>query len=422
MPVAAQRAAGPFSGILGAVADSDARHTLEVRGSLFGAWDDTLTTANDPALDQRFLRSGGAGGASGSLDHAFRAPRFQWDSSLGSSLRLYGTDSQDRAATYNARTGINTSLSQRVNWSANADWSYSPYYAFAPSIDDRVTPIGAFGGGFNVATAAERNMATAVGSSLGVQLSRRDGISFDGRATRYHFMDQADSNVDTWRVGGRLTHTLSRSLGLYAGFYREEVGYEAPGSSPVKTDSFDFGIDYHDSLVFSLSRRTALSFATSTSAMRWNNATHFRLNGNAALTQSFGRSGSASLNYTRDTDFNAGFTAPLLRDSISAGVSNQVGRKTTWSAVAAYEHGSIGFDSAAVAAGKFDAYNAGGGINVALTRRIGFFTDYSYHRYDVPAGATTFTSLSRFSRQSITAGLSLWAPLIADKRSFRDTR
>jgi len=422
MPAAAQRAAGPFSGILGAVADADARHTLEVRGSLFGAWDDTLSSTNDPALDQRFLRSGGAAGASGSLDHAFRAPRFQWDSSLGSSLRLYGTDSQDRAATYNGRTGINTSLSQRVNWSANADFSYSPYYAFAPGIDDRVTPVGAFGGGFNVATAAERNLATAVGSSLGVQLSRRDGISFDARATRYHFMDQADSNVDTWRAGGRFTHTLTRSVGLYAGFYREEVAYQHPGSSPVKTDGFDFGIDYHDSLVFSLARRTALSFSTSTSAMRWNNATHFRLNGNAALTQSFGRSGSASLNYTRDTDFNAGFTAPLLRESISAGISNQVGRKTTWSAVAAWEHGSIGFDSAAGAAGNFDAYNAGGGINVALTRRIGFFTDYSFYRYDVPAGSTTFTSLSRFSRQSITAGLSLWAPLIADKRSFRDTR
>jgi len=419
MPAAAQRAAGPFSGILGAVADADARHTLEVRGSLFGAWDDTLTTANDPALDQRFLRSGGAGGASGSLDHALRTTRFQWDSSLGTSFRLYGTGSQDHAATYNGRTGINTSLSRRVTWSANADFSYSPYYAFAPGIDDRVTPVGAFGGGFNVATAAERNLATSVGSGIGVQLSQRDGLSFDGRATRFNFMDQADSNVDTWRVGGRLTHTLTRSLGLYAGFYREEVGYQSPGSSPVKTDSFDFGIDYHDSLVFSLARRTAVSFATSTSAMRWNNATHFRLNGNAALTQSFGRSGSASLNYTRDTDFNAGFTAPLLRDSISAGVSNQILRRTTWSAVAAWEHGGIGFGPGA---GSFDAYSAGGGISVALTRRIGFFTDYSYYRYDVPAGSTTFTSLSRFSRQSVTAGLSLWAPLIADKRSFRDTR
>ena len=86
---------------------------------------------------------------------------------------------------------------------------------------------------------------------------------------------------------------------------------------------------------------------------------------------------------------------------------------------AGYVRGNIGFGSGA---SHYDSYQAGGGLNVAVTRRLSFFTDYSFYQYEVPAGATVFTSLPKFSRQSVTAGLSVWAPLIADKRSTRDSR
>ena len=153
--------------------------------------------------------------------------------------------------------------------------------------------------------------------------------------------------------------------------------------------------------------------------MRWNDDTHFRLNGSAGLSRGFGRSGSASLSYLDAIEFNAGFREPILRDSVSGGVSNQFGRRMTWSAQAGYIRGNIGFGSTA---SHYTSSNAGGSLNVALTRRIGMFTDYSVYRYDVPAGSTVFTSLQKFSRQSVSAGLSLWAPIISDKRSPRDSR
>jgi hypothetical protein len=418
-PAAAQRAAGPFAGFLGNATDVDARHMLEVRGSLFGAWDDTLTGGDDPAFDDRFLRSGGAAGASGSLVHARRSTRYEWSSSAASSLRLYGTDSDDRSATFSGQTGINTSLSRRVSLSASGAMTFSPYYDFAAGLDTRLSTVGAFGGGFNVATAAERNVAVNVNSGLNVQVSRNDSIGVTGSASRHNFLDQQNSAIDSWSVGTRWGRALTRTLGVHAGYTRQDVTYNRDGSAPVTGDNFDFGLDYHDTLMFALSRRTALSFGTSTSATRWNNHTYFRVNGNAALTRSFGRSGSASLQYSRATDFDAAFRDPVLSDVVSAGISNQVGRRATWSAQMAYQHGNLGFGSGASA---FDSYNAGGGVNIAVSRRFGFFTDYSFYRYDVPAGSTVFTSLSKFSRQSVTAGLSVWAPLIADTRSARDTR
>lgn len=419
VPAAAQRAAGPFSGILGAATDADARHSLDVRGSLFGAWDDNLTRTGEPALDDRFLRSGGAAGVSGSLTHARRSSRFQWSSSIATSTRLYGAGSDDRAATFNAQTGVSTELTRRVALSASGDLAYSPYYDFAAATDSRLSHVGAFGGGFNVATAAERNLSAGVGTGVTVQLTRRDSIGFNGNATRNNFLDQRGSAIDSWSVGARWGRTLTRNIGVHAGYARQDVTYDHEGSGPVTGDNFDFGLDYNDTLVFALSRRTALSFGTSTSATRWNNHTYFRVNGNATLSRSFGRSGSASLQYSRGTGFDAAFRAPVLSDVVTAGINNQLNTRVTWSALIAYQRGNIGFGSGTPA---FDSYNAGGGVTVAVSRHFGFFTDYSLYRYEVPPGSTVFTSLSRFSRQSVTAGVSLWAPLIADTRSSRDSR
>ena len=107
-----------------------------------------------------------------------------------------------------------------------------------------------------------------------------------------------------------------------------------------------------------------------------------------------------------------------LRDSVTGGFNHQLGRRASWSSQAGYMRGNVGFGSDAR---HFDAYNAGAGVNIAVSRRFGVFTDYSFYRYDVPAGATVFTSLQKFSRQSVTAGLTLWVPLISE-RSSRDPR
>ena len=414
----AQRAAGPFAGLLGAGADVEARQTLDVSGSLFGAWDDTLTSSDASAVDRRFLRSGLASGASGSVTHVRRSSLFQWQSGASSSLRLYGTKSSARAATFSAQTSASTRVAQRVSLSASGGWSYSPYYSFAPGYDGRLSNEGAFGGGFGVATAAKRNTILSAGGGMSWQLSRRDTFSLGSSVSRSAFLDQSGLDINAWAANARFGHQLTRALGFRAGFGRTQATYQSAGNTPATSDTIELGIDYGDALVFR-GRQTSLSFAWSTGAVRWNDETRFRLNGSAALTRGFGRAGSAALQYNRATDFEAGFRQPVLRDTVSAGVNNQLGTRTTWSTQVSYARGTIGFGSSA---GRYTSYNAGGGMSVAVTRRIGVFTDYSVYRYEVPSGATVFTSLPKFSRQSVTAGLSLWAPLIADKRSSRDSR
>ena len=416
VPVFAQRAAGPYAGVLGS-SDPDAGQTLDLRGTAHGAWEHT--TDSDVAQgDDRFLRDGLAGGASGSLTHTLRSQRGQWQSSVNSAMRLYGNDSDNIAATFAGRTAADRRISSRVSLSGSGGFSYSPYYEFAPGLDNRLSNAGAFGGGFGLATAAERNTSVDAGAGLTVQISRRDTFDVGVRTRRDDFLDQEDSNVRSWGGNASFRHTLTRGLGVHAGFGRDEVTYEFEDQGPVSSDTIDVGLDYGDTLTFS--RRTALSFGTSTSATRWNNDTHYRINGTATLTRGFGRTGSGSLTYARGTEFQAGFREPLLTDRVNGGLSDQIGRRARWSAQVAYMRGTVGFDS--TDSTRFNSYNAGGELTMAVTRYLGLYTDYMYYRYEVPAGSTVFAFLPKFSRQSITAGLTLWVPLINDRRTARDTR
>ena len=418
-PASAQRAAGPNSGVLGTTDDSNSRETLVFRGSLFGAWDDIITenfTENsEDGLDDRFLRSGFAGGIEGGLTHARRGPRVRWLSSVHSALRAYGSDEDALAATVAGRTNLNAELNRRISMVFGGGLSYSPYYELGPSYGTQSQSIGSFGGGFGLATAAERNMTTEGNAGATVRLSRRDTLEMSGDVRHWAFLDQPDSTVTSYGARARYRHALTSTMGIYGGFGREEARYNYAGASNLTGDTFDAGIDYGDTLEFS--RRTALSFSFSTSAIRWNEETHFRVNGSAALTRAFGRTGSGLLQYQRGYEPAGGFREPLLTDTISGGFSNQVGRDMSWSVNGGYVRGDIGFESGSR---RFNVYDAGARVTRALMRNLAVFGSYSYYRYEVPAGSTVFTFLPKFSRQSVSVGVSLWAPIVNDTRPPRD--
>ena len=158
-PAAAQRAAGPYSGLLGETPETPTRQTLEVRASLYGAWDDILSSTDESALNDQFLRSGFAGGASGTLIHARRSSRLQWNSSASTSMRMYGKGSDTTAATFSGTSGIDSQLGRRIRLLASGGFTYSPYYGFSPALDDRFIPAGELNGGRGVARIAFHDVA-----------------------------------------------------------------------------------------------------------------------------------------------------------------------------------------------------------------------------------------------------------------------
>jgi hypothetical protein len=416
-PAAAQRAAGPNSGVLGTTDEANVRHTLIVRGSLFGAWDDVNETQGEAVDQEPFLRSGFAGGINGRLSHARRSTRTQWLSSADTAARVYGSGSEAIAATFSGRSNLNSDLTSRLTISLSGGWLYSPYYELSPGYGSQFENIGSFGGGFGLATAAERNTSADGRAGATVRLSRRDTIEMDISGRRWDFLDQPESSVTFYGGHARYRHSLSGAIGVYAGLGREEARYELPETRPANTNTIDVGIDYGDTLEFS--RRTALSFGFYTSAVRWEDDTHYRVNGSATLTRAFGRSGSGLLQYRRATEYTGGFREPLLTDTFSGGFSDQIGRDMSWSFNVGYVRGEIGFESTSR---RFDIYDVGGRVTRAVTRHLGIFGDYTYYRYAVPPGATVFAFLPKFSRQSFSVGLTVWTPLINDTRPPAETR
>ena len=416
-PASAQRAAGPNSGVLGTTDDATVRETLTLRGSLFGAWDDILSETATPDVDRRFLRSGAAGGANGRLSHARRTTRTQWLSSADTALRLYGSGSEDIAATFAGRSSLNSQLNSRVTMSLSGGWLYSPYYELSPAYGSQFENIGSFGGGFGLATAAERNTSADGHAGVIVRLSRRDTFEVDVNGRRWDFLDQEERSVTFYGAHARYRHSLTGTLGVYAGLGREEAKYDLADSRSADSNTIDVGLDYGDTLEFT--RRTALSFGFSTSAVRWDEETHWRVNGSATLTRAIGRTGSGLLQYRRQTEYAGGFREPLLTDTFSGGFSDQIGRDASWSVNVGYVRGEIGFDSTSR---RFDIYDVGGRVTRALTRHLGVFGDYTYYRYEVPSEATVFAFLPKFSRQSLSVGLTVWAPLINDTRPPREAR
>ena len=118
-PAAAQRATGPYSGLLGETPETPTRQTLEIRASVYGAWDHVLSSVDESALNDQFLQGGFAGGASGALIHARRSSRLQWNSSAATSVRMYRRGNDTTAATFSGSTGIDSQLSRRLRLSTS---------------------------------------------------------------------------------------------------------------------------------------------------------------------------------------------------------------------------------------------------------------------------------------------------------------
>ncbi len=420
-PASAQRATGPFAGLFGGDHDSSrvqagTTQTLDLSGSVFGAYNDILDTppvlTPGQILDPGVQTSGTSTGASGNLSYSRRGDRLQFLLNGGSAVQEYSSSPDFLATSYNARTGLSTNLGPKLTMSAGAGAAYSPFYAVAP-FQDASTPFSLQTPGFDLATVAQRNVALDQSLSITDNYSRRSSLSLSltGRETR--LLDSSSSDITSWGGGASYQHRFTRALGFHLGYGENEARYAYTNAAPVESQTIDAGLDYGSALAFS--RRTTLSFSTSTSALRLNGQTHYLLSGSATLSHGFKRSWSASLGYVRGVNYQPGFSVPLIADSVSASLGGQFATRVKWSSGAGASRGVIGFSGA----GSLITYSATSSLNVAMTRGLAIYTQYSYYRYQAPVGSNDLIVLSQFARQAVSAGLSIWVPILNPRGGSR---
>jgi hypothetical protein len=311
-----------------------------------------------------------------------------------------------KAVLHSAESSLDINVGPNAVVRTTGSGSYSSFYQFAPFLGAETGGVSPLSSGFAFASAEERNARVAAGAGTVVTLSRRSTLSADAEWTQWRFLDHAASDIETRSGRGTLTYQLTRAMGLRAGYGYQQGQYNVEFLEPVTLHSIDAGIDYGDTLQFT--RRTALSFSTSTSAVRIDNRTHFRLEGAAGLTRGFRRTWSSALRYARTTTLAAGLRGPVLSDSVNGDVGGLLSRRVMWSSGVGYSHGNVGFGTE----NSFSTVTGTSRLGLAITGRLSVYGQYTYYRYRVPPGSTVTDSVPKFARQTVTTGLAVWLPVI----------
>ena len=320
---------------------------------------------------------------------------------------------------------MSTSLTSRLVLGARGAVSHSPFFEFAPFLlDPGSGTVGPTGPGFGHAAAvAEPNLGLDGSIGLTDNLTKQTSVFATVEGRDWRMPDAPENNLRTWQASVGVRHRLTHALGLHFQYARDQNEYAFAAGTRFLNQTIDAGVDYGDTLSFA--RRTALSFTTSTTATNYLGETHYRVNGSARLTRGFERTWSSWVGYNRDTEFRIGFRAPLLSDSIDAGLAGQISWRLRSSTSVGYTNGTIGFGSAGfgsagVGSDRFHTYSATSRLDYALNRTFAIFGQYSHYYYEVPPGSSTLDFVPRLSRQTVVIGLSAYLPLVRDVRAPKE--
>ncbi len=414
-PALAQRANGPYAGAFGAQPDEERIQGLDLSGAFLGAYDHDVypMVPSSEALDPRLKDSGPSAGVAGTLAYDREGERTQFAVNGSATARGYASSSDLTAAAYQVASTLSTSVTPRLVMNARAAVQYSPFFEFAPFLAPGSGSVGPIGPGFGQATVAEANLGLDASVGMTDNLTKQTSLFATLEGRDWRVPDAPENNLRTWRGSAGVRHRLTHALGLHFQYSRDQNQYAFGTAAPFVNQTIDAGVDYGDTLSFS--RRTALSFATSTSAIRYLDETHYRLNGSARLTRGFGRTWSSWLGYSRDTEYQIGFPAPLLSDSVDAGLGGQLSWRVRWSTDIGYTNGTVGFGS-----DRFHTYSATSRIDFALNRSFALFSQYGHFNYEIPPGSSTLDLVPHFSRDTVVIGLSAYLPLIHDVRAPRE--
>lgn len=429
VPAVAQtpRAMGPFGGLFGGVGSSG--QTLDLRGSVFGLYQETSLpeSATSDVLDPQLDLKGSTSGASASLGYAFRrtGPGSSIHAGARGSASMLSSRPDDLPVDVAAATGFSTQLGRRTTFSAGGDGFYSPYSGF-PNIEQGYTPALGFGPDNALlgqpgqqAVRFEPTIVFGGNAALTANLTPRTTFSAIGDLREHRLLDRKENNTRSYTAGGVVSHQLFRYLSVRGGYRRQVTDSALPGAERAVSDILDAGVDFNYAGGIQLDRRTTLRFGTSSAFYSTTTGgSHFRLNGNAGISRGIGRTWAAMVDYVRDAGYQVGFNDIVLSDTASASLSGLVLPRVSSSSSLSWQRGAVGFNSGVA----YKQYGASTALNFGLTRMLGLYAQYSQFHYNVPAAATTLPFFERYSRRTVSAGLTAFVPLINTGRRTRDSR
>lgn len=411
MPAAAmaQGNPGPYGRLFGRQPAGSGKDTTVVEGRAgIGAQYNTALLPLESSDIATTPTGVGAGGSAGLvLEHNMG----RWSTNLrgGVAREQYfnqpGTFGINR---YSADGSVRVPITDRLDAQASAGYTYSPSFQyfrdFAPSndvvIDNTFLPFSPY------AVAMLANETVDLQGTLDARLAKGSTLSASVSKHQTHFAEEPASDYDSLGYGVRWSQRITRGFGAHAGYQREEIDSVSLTGLAYVHESVDVGVDF--SHAFSLSRRTTLGFATSTSIIKQTGYDQqFRLNGNVTFAKFFRRTWSVGATASRSTEFTPGFVEPLYTDSAGAYVSGMFSKRVDFAASVGGGRGAYAFTGRS----GFDTVSATTQLSFALNRYFQTYAQYVAFLSEVPRGTTTLRLPTRTGRQLVTIGISTYVPV-----------
>jgi hypothetical protein len=412
----------PYRGLFGDPGDPETPQSLILSASLFGAYDDNVTTGvtGRQTFDPRLQRSGSYYGATAGLNYSLAKSlqRASFDIASGVSASGYRLDSDNNIVPHAHVAGnLSYLLGRRTAVTLSPRVVYSRYYRFMlfPSLlgfDDD----GALAGSPD--TELFERTALRYGASVGFS------HGFDARSSlsatyMTSFVDYQDGEFEDWRMQGaginfdrRLTANATLQLGY--GYRMSESPDLQTG--PRETHNLNVGVSYSRALSFS--RRTSFAFSTGSAILVNDDLAvagtdprmRFRLLGNATLNHEIGRTWTAQAAYSRGFVFREGFDDPFFTDAVSASVGGFVTRRLDLALLA---HWSFATLDRPGNANNHDSVGASAQARYALTQFLALFARYVYYEYKFGENVPLDPDLARaLDRHGVRVGITASLPLI----------
>lgn len=410
----AQGNPGPYGKLFGRAPASSAGQehtTVAVRSSIGANFDDALLAPEGSPADTPTQRGvSGSGSAVLTVDH--RSSMFAASLTGGATRGEYYLQPSSYGNTqYFARASVNADLTTRFNAGLTAGYTHSPFYEFFS--DFGRGPVGPNSGPGNAvppyspyATQMLENDSLEATATLTTRLTKQSWIDLSAHQNHTRFAEQPDSDVTVNGFNAIWRWSLTRGLGVHAGYGQEHIDLLSPDRVDYDTALIDAGIDF--SREFSVARRTTLQFNTSTSVVQYQGAKgEFRVNGGVSLSKFFRRTWQATAQASRSTQFVPGFTEPLYANTVSAYLSGMFSTRLEFVAGVSAARGESSFSNAT----DYATYSGVSQLTFALAKHVGAYASYTAYWYEVPANAFTVTVPGSLARRMVSVGLTFYLPV-----------
>jgi hypothetical protein len=412
----------PYRGLFGGNgANPNSSQQLDVSLSFFGSYDDNvLATTAQGVGDPRFQQSGGYGSGSLSLDYTKKAGGASFDFSGGTSYRYYRSLEELNGFNSFASIGLSAKLSAKTDLRLSESLSYTPYYSFTGVPGLRPPGPGDIVPNNPDNPLAEEPAWSAYSSaSIVRRLSPRSSLSGDYTFS-YTDYSSRDLPYRNWSAGGEYSYRLSTrasARGLY--HYRRGVSGLYYQNQPIDTQEMQAGFSYTKRL--SPSRTMTMSVTLGPSVYRTyvpastagapaEKVTQYPFVGSASVMTQLARTWSLGVNYSRGMQYTPGFADPFFSNYVAGSLTGFVNDRVRLTFSGGYNTGSVGYS---VPGRGYDTATASASYQHALTRWAALFVNYGYYRYLFEQGVALPGSLGPGQhRNSISVGVSLWAPLL----------